>query len=143
MATGYRAGRLGVDHLGRCRTLRHQITDAERALWRRLRDRQLGGAKFRRQHEFGPYVLDFYCQERCLVVEVDGGQHYEPEQAARDERRTVYLASQGLRVLRFSNLDVLRNLEGVLGVVWGAVVGETGPHPNPLPEGEGANASSQ
>ena len=94
----------------RARQLRRDQTDAERAIWRRLRGRQLGGAKFRRQHPVGPYIVDFFCEEHRLVVEIDGGQH-GPE---TDRQRTAYLETQGLTVLRFWNDDVLRSPDGVV-----------------------------
>ena len=84
-------------------------TDAERAVWRLLRNRQFSAAKFRRQHPIGRYVVDFYCHEHRLVIEIDGGQH-APE---RDARRTAFLTRQGLTVLRFWNNEVLGNPEGV------------------------------
>ncbi|WP_313085579.1 endonuclease domain-containing protein [Pseudomonas sp.] len=96
------------------RQLRTQLTDCERLLWRQLRNRGLAGFKFRRQHPWPPYVLDFYCAELRLVIELDGGQHYDDAGLAKDHLRTDYLKRQGLEVLRFSNLDVLQNLEGVL-----------------------------
>jgi very-short-patch-repair endonuclease len=83
----------------RSRRLRHDQTDAERKLWGRLRDRQLFGAKFRRQHPIGPFIVDFCCPERLLVVELDGGQHATQEDA--DRRRSDFLAGLGYRVLRF------------------------------------------
>ncbi len=94
------------------RALRRRSTDAERVLWQRLRNRQIGDFKFRRQRPIGPYVVDFVCLEHWLVVEVDGGQH--AIRAAKDARRDAWLASAGYRVLRFWNPDVLRNPEGVL-----------------------------
>ena len=97
--------------------LRNNLTDCERLLWRRLRNRQLSGYKFRRQHPFPPYVLDFYCAELRLVVELDGGQHYGDVGLEKDRLRTDYLERQDLRMLRFSNLDVLQNLEGVLAEI--------------------------
>ncbi|WP_312374929.1 endonuclease domain-containing protein [Stutzerimonas nitrititolerans] len=97
--------------------LRNNLTDCERLLWRRLRNRQLSGCKFRRQHPFPPYVLDFYCAELRLVVELDGGQHYGDIGLEKDRLRTDYLERKGLRVLRYSNLDVLQNLEGVLAEI--------------------------
>ncbi|RRV49941.1 endonuclease domain-containing protein [Stutzerimonas stutzeri] len=114
--------------------LRSQLTDCERLLWRRLRNRGLAGFKFRRQHPWPPYVLDFYCAELRLVVELDGGQHYDAA-LARDQLRTAHLERQGLEVLRFSNLDVLQNLEGVLTELlrW---IEARAPHPSPLPSGE-------
>jgi very-short-patch-repair endonuclease len=89
------------------------MTDAERTLWKALRDRQLDGHKFRRQHPIGPYILDFFCEERRLAIEVDGGQHT----AERDAPRTAWLAGHGIRILRFWNNDVLNNLPGVLETI--------------------------
>ena len=86
-------------------------TDAERKLWFALRDRRLGGFKFVRQEAIGPFVADFVCRERNIVIEVDGGQHADN---ARDLRRDAYLAGEGYRVLRFWNNDVLANRDGVL-----------------------------
>ena len=118
--------------------LRRNVTDAEQALWRELRARRLGGHKFRRQWTIGPYIADFCCLERGLIVEVDGGQH-TPK---RDSRRTRFLAAEGFRLLRFWNNDVLGNLEGVLLVILEALRGAKGkedPHPDLLPQaGEGA-----
>jgi len=96
------------------RKLRRDSTDAEAKVWRQLRSRQFGGAKFRRQHPLGPYILDFYCHEHSLVIEVDGGQHYDKDQARRDVERTSWLEARGLRILRFSNLEVLNEIESVL-----------------------------
>lgn len=94
--------------------LRTRLTDCERLMWSQLRNRGLAGLKFRRQHPCPPYVLDFYCAELRLVVELDGGQHYDDRGIEMDRLRTDYLQRQGLEVLRFSNLDVLQNLDGVL-----------------------------
>jgi very-short-patch-repair endonuclease len=85
------------------------MTDAERALWRALRDSRLDGLKFRRQHPAGPYVLDFYCEQLSLAVEVDGGQH----SIEVDAGRTKDLHDRGIRILRFWNNDVLTNMQGV------------------------------
>jgi very-short-patch-repair endonuclease len=94
------------------RTLRRDTSDAEQRFWQHLRNRQMGGAKFRRQHPIGPFIADFCCIEANLVVEVDGGQHAErPEE---DERRTAYMGSKGYRVIRFWNNEVLQRLESVL-----------------------------
>jgi very-short-patch-repair endonuclease len=97
----------------RARDLRKSSTKAERALWSRLRDRQFYGYKFRRQQPVGPYIVDFFCLEQKLVVEVDGGQHV-PE---ADERRTTFLEGDGHRVLRFWNAEVLGNMDGVLHII--------------------------
>ncbi len=94
------------------RQLRRQMTDAEVALWQALRARQ-AGARFRRQAPIGPYVVDFACFSRRLIVEVDGGQH----SAAADAARTAWLESQGFTIVRFWNNDVLGNPEGVLAEI--------------------------
>ena len=120
------------DQRTHARKLRRDITDAEKKLWARLRDRQLCGAKFRRQHPMGPFITDFCCVERGLVVELDGGQ--DAEQSAADQARTDFLESRGYRVLRFWNNDVLTNLEGVVEGISEAL---ESPHPCPLPKGEG------
>ncbi len=101
------------------RSLRKEQTDAESTLWRLLRDRRIAGAKFRRQHPIPPYVVDFYCHEANLVVEVDGGQH--AEQRRGDERRTAFLERRGLRVLRFWNHEVLQETDAVLEHIWQAL----------------------
>jgi adenine-specific DNA-methyltransferase len=114
------------------RTLRKNMTDAERVFWRAIRDRQLSGAKFRRQFPIGRYVADFVCFEHRLVVEIDGGQHAG---SASDQKRTAWLASQGFRVIRFWNNEVLSNLEGVQIAISEAIA--SGPlTPTPLPRGE-------
>ena len=96
--------------LEQARKLRREMTDAERALWRLLRDRRLSGWRFRRQEPIDRYIVDFICFEARLVIEVDGGQHFESE---ADKVRDGHLQSQGFRVLRFWNNDVLTNADGV------------------------------
>lgn len=95
------------------RKLRREMTDAERALWRILRDRRFDRVKFRRQVSLGRYVADFLSYSARLIVEVDGSQHGE-ERSAHDLERTAWLESHGFRVLRFWNNEVLGNLEGVV-----------------------------
>jgi very-short-patch-repair endonuclease len=95
----------------RARGLRHEETPPEELLWLVLRNGQIGGLKFRRQHPVGPYVVDFYCHSAALVVELDGMSH--DRRASQDAARTGYLESQGLRVLRVTNEDVMDNLDGV------------------------------
>ncbi len=90
------------------------MTDAENHLWSRIRLRQLSGHQFYRQRIIGNYIVDFFCPRAKLVVEVDGGQHYSEEGQVPDAKRDAYLARQGLKVLRFSDADVLNNLDGVL-----------------------------
>lgn len=111
---------------GFARQLRANSSDAEIRLWWHLRDRRLGGAKFRRQYPIGPYIVDFVCLDKRLVVELDGGQH--SEQVEYDAVRTMFLEREGYRVLRFWNDEVLRETEAVL-----EVIAKSYPHPNPLP----------
>tara|TARA_R110002110_G_scaffold406951_1_gene627452 strand:- start:567 stop:884 length:318 start_codon:yes stop_codon:yes gene_type:complete len=89
-------------------------TEAEARLWSRLRNRTLGGFKFRRQTPVGPYIADFLCADRMLIVEADGGQHAGN---AADMRRTRFLEGRGYRVIRFWNSDVLSNTDGVLEMI--------------------------
>ena len=98
----------------RARELRQLQTPAEELLWELLRDRQVAGAKFRRQHQFGDYICDFFCADAKLVVECDGDVHGTPERTAIDQKRDAYLKSQGLTVLRFPNERVLNDAESVL-----------------------------
>lgn len=116
---------------GYVRRLRRDQTDAERTLWMHLRDRRLNGAKFRRQHSIGRYIVDFCCLEHRIVVEVNGGHHISQVQV--DQRRTAWLAHHGYRVLRFWDNEVLTNLDAVLQQIAEAV---SHPHPDPLPARE-------
>jgi very-short-patch-repair endonuclease len=100
--------------LVRRRALRRRETDAERALWWLLRDRRVSGLKFRRQHSVGRYVVDFFCLECGVAVELDGGQHFTEEGRAYDQKRTEYLQARGVRVVRFSNREVFEEMEGVV-----------------------------
>lgn len=118
----------------RARELRVRPTDAERRLWHALRDRGVDGHKFRRQRVIGDYIVDFVCLDGWLVVEVDGNHH--AEQTAYDAARDRWLSGQGFRVLRFSDRDVLTELDAVLAVIWDAL---EDPHPGPPPlAGEGS-----
>ena len=105
----------------RARALRKDMGDAERKLWRALRIRQLDGARFRRRHPIGRYIVDFACLERRLVIEVDGGQHTEDAQVIRDGRRDRWLEAEGYRVLRVPTIEVYGNITGVLDTIWGAL----------------------
>jgi very-short-patch-repair endonuclease len=97
----------------RARELRNRPTRAEQILWRALRGRQLR-VRFLRQHAIGPYIADFFAFQERLVVEVDGDTHANPESAERDKTRHAYFASQQILVKRYTNLDILGNLDGVL-----------------------------
>ena len=119
--------------INNARELRKNQTDAESLLWQLLRNRQIENVKFRRQHPIEPYILDFYCHDKKLAIELDGGQHNTDEGKEKDQKRSDFLTSQGIRVLRFWNNDVLQNTESVLEVIYNQLL----PHPNPLPEGEG------
>lgn len=116
----------------RVQQLRNNATDAERRLWRHLSRRQLEGFKFSRQMPVGPFVCDFMCRERRLVIELDGGQHAE---SIRDASRTEFLESEGYRVIRFWNNEVLGNVDGVLSVIAEAL--KTSPPLSPLPRAGG------
>ena len=97
-----------------CRELRRRQTPAEEILWQCLRDRRLDGYKFRRQHPLGRCIADFYCREAKLVIELDGPVHDQPDQRDYDQVREQELKARGLRVLRFKNGEVEKNLAGVL-----------------------------
>lgn len=106
--------RYGYGLAGRARELRRNTTPAEKKLWALLRELPV---RFRRQRPIGPYIVDFYCAELGLVVEVDGESHYTPEGQMHDAERDAYLRRLGLRVLRFSNLDVHANPSGVVWAI--------------------------
>lgn len=96
------------------RQLRRQMTEAEASLWHHLRNRMLMGCKFRRQHPIGPYIVDFACIERKLVIELDGSQHAD---SVSDSARTNWIQANGYRVLRFWNNEALRQQQVVLAVI--------------------------
>ena len=98
----------------RARRLRRQLTLPEGLMWRALRGRGLADLRFRRQHPIGPYILDFYCHELKLAVEVDGQVHEHPDRLAHDRRRTDWLNQQGIRVIRIAARDVLDDLDAAL-----------------------------
>ena len=108
---------LSVDQRSFARGLRQRQTDAERRIWSRLRDRQLFGCKFRRQHPVGPYFADFACLEIGLAIELDGGQHAEKRAQMHDVIRSDVLAGYGLEVMRFWDNDVLRETDAVIAAI--------------------------
>ena len=120
---------------GIAKDLRKHATDAERLLWQHLRGQQLG-VKFRRQHPFNNYVLDFVSLEAKLIIELDGGQHSET--LAHDQARTLALEAAGFRVLRFWNNQVFQETEAVVETIIAALP-VTHPHPSPPLEGEGVD----
>ncbi|MCF7820915.1 MAG: endonuclease domain-containing protein [Mariprofundaceae bacterium] len=99
------------------RRLRSQMTEAEQALWSRLRRKQLHGLQFYRQKPVGSYIVDFYCAGAKLVIEVDGGQHFTEDGRNRDMVRDELMSKMGLRVLRFDNGEVMRNMDGVMAMI--------------------------
>ena len=130
------------------RSLRNNATAAERKLWQQLRILKNENRHFRRQVPIGAFITDFACHRCKLVVELDGGQHNEDEAILRDQNRTQELAQAGYRVIRFWNIDVMNNLEGVVDMIRNAARlptafdysgGEAGatPTPNPSPQGGG------
>jgi very-short-patch-repair endonuclease len=119
------------------RKLRRETTDAESRLWRALCNRQMYGFKFKRQAAFGPYIVDFICIEAKLIVEADGGQHSENEEA--DGVRSQYFERLGCRVLRFWNHEVLEIFDGVLEAIAAALGPEDPLTPTLSPGGEGAS----
>ena len=90
------------------------MTIAEKRLWVRLSSRQFQSLKFRRQHGIGPYIVDFYCPEKGVVIEVGGDTHADESQKTKDEEREKYLLSLGLYVIRYTNQEILENIDGVL-----------------------------
>ena len=139
-------------NLDLARAMRHHLTWAERALWRQLRNRNIAGLKFRRQQPLGCYILDFFCADKMLAVELDGGQHDAPEEREYDARRTRFLESEGVQVLRFWNSQIRANLPWVVELIRrkagvsachdeleeATVEDDSGsgsPHLNPLPQG--------
>ena len=99
------------------KNLRKNQTEAELALWQKLRGKRFMGCKFFRQYGIGDYIADFYCPQRKLVIEIDGGQHYSDGKKARDKAREGYMNSLAIRTIRFTNLDVLQNMDAVLSQI--------------------------
>ena len=146
------------------RLLRKNDTWAERLLWSWLRDRRFARYKFRRQHQFGPHILDFFCLEARLDIELDGSQHGFPEQQRRDTQRDAWLDERGIKVLRFWNSRLRREKDVIREMIW-RTLQERGPHPlpeyctkipcaakdpravpphpDPLPRGEGEPTATQ
>ena len=116
------------------KTFRREMRWAEKSLWHHLRNRKMAGCKFRRQYSLGPYVLDFFCYESKLAIEMDGRQHGDPKAQAHDAKRDKYLKMHGIRVKRIWNFQLRENFEGVLaGIRMALEELMESPHPGPLP----------
>ncbi len=113
--------------------LRKNSTQTENKLWFFLRAKRFEGLKFRRQHPLGPYIVDFVCLEKYLVIECDGGQHLD--QAKKDFKRDEWLQKEGFKVLRFWDDEVLKNIETVLEIILKTIRDHPPPHPLPSREG--------
>jgi very-short-patch-repair endonuclease len=123
------------------RALRKDMTPAERIIWYALRAHRLNGASFRRQAPIGPYIADFISHAAKLIIEIDGGQHFEDAHERRDAAREAYLNAEGFRVLRFDNHQVMTNRHGVLTRIAEAL-GEAAPSlPSPA-SGRGGEAAA-
>ena len=101
--------------------LKRQMTKPEKRLWNYLRSRRLSGVKFRRQYSVGRYVVDFYCPSARLAIELDGDSHYVDDAPAYDKARQEFIEDNGIKVIRFTNQDVMKNIEGVLQKIGGAI----------------------
>jgi very-short-patch-repair endonuclease len=126
----------------RARALRTNATKAENIIWRAVRAHRLNGVGFRRQTPIGPYIVDFVSHPAKLIIELDGGQHFDDAHESRDARRDKFLRFKGFRVLRFSNYDVMTNLEGVWTVIAAAVGSAVAPSP-PSPASGGGLKSAE
>ncbi len=127
-------------NIGKCRYLRKNQTNAEYKLWSLLRNRKLAKVKFRRQFPIDRYILDFYSPEYKLGIEADGGQHFSDEGKVKDELRTRKLAKYGIKILRFSDLDILNNIEGVYVAILKSIEekkGDNVPSPQSSPHNKG------
>lgn len=111
-------------------SLRKQPTKAETILWYRIRNNQLG-YKFRRQHGIGKYIVDFYCPELKLIIEIDGGVHFEEANILADKEREEYLKKLGFRIVRYNNLDIIKNIDNTLNDLSRVLSRQRQPHPNP------------
>ena len=127
--------------LAQKRRLRTAMTPAEQLLWTKLRSKQCHSFKFRRQHAIGPYIVDFFCPEQLLVLEIDGDVHAKKMQRTRDQMRERHLRSLGLQVIRYTNHEVLHNLNGVLEHLF-AILTATSTSPRPSLQRRGRNLTT-
>jgi len=123
----------------RAAELRRNPTEPEKRFWRHVSNSQLGGFKFRRQQVIGYFIVDFFCPSRGLIVEIDGDTHDQPY----DARRDAFMRQHSFRTIRFTNMDVMENIDGALQATLAILQASPPrtrwrlPHPNPSPEGEG------
>jgi very-short-patch-repair endonuclease len=129
-----RHGRYQPSSAAVLRSLRRDMTDAERIIWNAIRAHRMHGVSFRRQTPIGPFIVDFVCHSALVIIEIDGGQHYETENIKRDARCGAFLTSKGYRILRFNNHEVMINREGVLETIATAIMASPSP---PLPRKRG------
>jgi very-short-patch-repair endonuclease len=127
----YRGGFQFAGRVNLARQLRQELTPAEELLWKLLRNRRLFGVKFRRQHQIGSFITDFYSHEAQLVIECDGPVHEENEQWQHDQNRDAYLISLGLTVLRFNNDQILNEIDAVLRQILVTVHERNASRPHP------------
>ncbi len=107
----------------KARNLRHEQTKQEKIIWSILRNRQFYGLRFKRQVPIGAYIVDFCCNEKKIILEIDGGQHNEPSNITYDKQRTAFLEAEGYKVIRFWNNDIDNNLDGVYKRLQNEIVG--------------------
>ena len=126
--------RYNLDLKEKARGLRKNLTDSENALWSRLRNKQLLGIQFYRQKPIGGHIVDLYAPKAKLVIEIDGSQHLQGDPIQKDRRRDEYLASLGLKVLRFDSREVLKESDAVIDVIYHTIVAQLHAEipPNPL-----------
>jgi very-short-patch-repair endonuclease len=123
---------VSMDGITRSRALRQEMPPAQRRFWRLLRDRRFAGYKFRREHPLGPYVLDFYCAEAKVSVELDGGHHGVPNQQQQDKEKEAYLLSRGILTKRFWNWQVWQEPAVVKDALW-LLLQQRAAHPDNVP----------
>lgn len=111
--------------IGLSRHFRKNMTDSEKRLWSKIRMRQLNGYQFYRQRIIGDYIVDFFCPKAKLIIEVDGSQHKSDEIAGADRERDVYVKNKGLKMLRFNDIEVLRNIDGVIEKILENIIVDT------------------
>ncbi|WP_428897144.1 Very-short-patch-repair endonuclease [Parelusimicrobium proximum] len=100
------------------RKLRKNMTEQEVFLWSKIRKKQLNGIRFLRQKAIGPYIVDFCCLRPKIIIELDGGGHFTDQAVCKDKEREKFLAEKGFKVLRFTNKEVMNNIEGVLNTIF-------------------------